>query len=438
MQFGSMITPHIHRASLKKGLALLPFFLMAFVHAQLVRIGGTIRERETGETIATAQIRVKGSTTGVLSDSSGRFSLQISPETAMIEVSHIGYKKQNFVLPLKSRNNLDIRLETINAMDPVVISAGPQAVLADKTIHLYDYDFYDDQLVAIVYDREKKCSKLALIDDNDSIIDTDLGPEDPGKLFKDCLGNVHAITHHWACQLYIADNELGYFQDSLALFERSVKGCLGNIDANFYFSYLRFKNAMLDYFIYNKDEGKWTNMIQIKDKIKIHDIMDPMGVPFASLRTEAEVLASIPSNWADLTPENHHDQFERLAFNYPLDAPLRIINGKVVVFDHLNGLIRSFEKDGTPIKEVAMSYHKEPKRERAIFVDEVRNEAYTVFERHGYFTLRRINLETGDLETPIDIPRQFPQKVIIRDRVLYFMYKEFVYDPVNRLFRMPI
>ena len=71
-----------------------------------------------------------------------------------------------------------------------------------------------------------------------------------------------------------------------------------------------------------------------------------------------------------------------------------------------------------------------------IIIDEIRGEAYTVFEKHGYQTLRRIDLATGTLGLPTEIPRQFPHKIQIRNGIAYFLYKQGSYDDTKRLYRL--
>lgn len=407
-------------------------------HAQTIRVEGNVTDAETSEPIASAQVKAQGRLQGTLTDEKGHFSFQLDASAKTLEISHIGYRKAFVQLKSGSHHSIDIKLESAAALDPVVISSGASLVLEDKTIHLYDYEFFEGQLMMIVYDRDLHRSKLALVNERDSIMDMNLCAEEPGKLVRDCFGNVHAITQHWACQLFLEDEAIQYYKDSLATFERTVAPCLGNIGSHFYFDYRRFNNQILDYMAYDMETDKWTPFLQVKDKNKMHQIMDPLGIYMAVATSEEQMMSIGEKDWKKIGTIDPEFQFEQMAFFYPVDAPLRVIDGKVYVFDHLNGLIRSFEKDGKEIAEVNIDYHKLPNFQRAIIVDEERAEAYALYQKHGYSSLRKIDLKTGSTGEPIEIPKQFPNKITVRDGIAYFMYKQGHYDDTNRLYRMQL
>lgn len=63
--------------------------LMQTVQAQSQKVSGTVVD-EAGDPIIGANIRVKGTTTGAVTDIDGKFSLDAAPG-ATLEVSFIGY-----------------------------------------------------------------------------------------------------------------------------------------------------------------------------------------------------------------------------------------------------------------------------------------------------------------------------------------------------------
>jgi hypothetical protein len=405
-------------------------------HAQTMRIEGTVRDVVSTEPVVSAQVRVQGRMQGTLTDGNGHFTLQVEASAKVLEISHVGYRKTMVTLKPGQAQRLEIAMESAASLPDVVISSGPELVLADKTIHLYDYEFFEGQLMMIIYDRSLRRSKLAIVDARDSILDTELGIEEPGKLIRDCLGNVHALTKHWACQLFVSEKQIGFYTDSLAVFERTVLPCLGNIDAHYYFDYHRFNNQILDYLAYDMEADAWVPFLQVKDKNKMHQLMDPLGIYASIAPSEAHMMALSPEDWKKVGKLDPEFQFEQMVFFYPVSAPLRVIDGQVYVFDHLNGLIRSFEKDGQALREVPIAYHKLPNWQRSIIVDEERSEAYALYEKHGYSSLRKIDLVAGTVGDPIEIPKQFPNKIGVRDGIAYFMYKQGIYDETNRLYRM--
>jgi TonB-linked SusC/RagA family outer membrane protein len=81
-------------------------------------VTGTVTD-ERGEDIVGANIRVKGTATGTISDISGRFSINV-PESATLVISYIGYHTQE--IPVTNETNLLIQLkEDVSSLDEVVV-----------------------------------------------------------------------------------------------------------------------------------------------------------------------------------------------------------------------------------------------------------------------------------------------------------------------------
>jgi TonB-linked SusC/RagA family outer membrane protein len=104
----------------KLTLAFVCFLMSAgFVFAQNMRVTGLVKDN-TGELVTGASVVVKGTTIGILTDSEGKFSLDV-PETATaIVVSYIGLKeKEADVAPY-----MEITMEPdVSALDEVIVVA---------------------------------------------------------------------------------------------------------------------------------------------------------------------------------------------------------------------------------------------------------------------------------------------------------------------------
>ncbi len=87
---------------------------------QQISISGTVTDASTGVPMPGVNIVIKGSTTGVLSDTNGRFSILVSDENAILSISFIGYQAQE--VPLGGRRSLDIKMfESLTSLDEVVV-----------------------------------------------------------------------------------------------------------------------------------------------------------------------------------------------------------------------------------------------------------------------------------------------------------------------------
>lgn len=85
---------------------------------QTKRITGVVTD-QYGEAIIGANVVVKGTTHGTITNYDGEFSIEV-PENAVLKISYIGYIEQEIVVG--SRNRLDIKMsEDTQAIDEVVV-----------------------------------------------------------------------------------------------------------------------------------------------------------------------------------------------------------------------------------------------------------------------------------------------------------------------------
>src|SRR6476620_7828729 len=105
-----------------RSLTLLFFSILFFSFnsfAQDPRVTGRVVSA-TGEGIAGASVKIKGSTVGTSTDSAGFFSIT-APLTSTLEVSSVGF--QNLDYPLNGKDVVSIALaeSTTRALDEVVV-----------------------------------------------------------------------------------------------------------------------------------------------------------------------------------------------------------------------------------------------------------------------------------------------------------------------------
>ncbi|MDR3142292.1 MAG: SusC/RagA family TonB-linked outer membrane protein [Tannerellaceae bacterium] len=92
----------------------------AFPDQQIKEVTGIVRN-EQGEPVIGANILLKGTTSGAMTNTYGEFHLKI-PKDSSIQVSYIGYLPQSIIY--KGQPALDIRLiENVHSLDEVVVTA---------------------------------------------------------------------------------------------------------------------------------------------------------------------------------------------------------------------------------------------------------------------------------------------------------------------------
>ena len=98
---------------------MLGVFLSSSVFAQDVLVSGNILDASTSESIIGANVLVKGTTIGTITDFDGNFSLSV-PKDSELRISYIGYIPQ--VLSVFKDSKLNILLKTdVEKLDEVIV-----------------------------------------------------------------------------------------------------------------------------------------------------------------------------------------------------------------------------------------------------------------------------------------------------------------------------
>ncbi|MDR0845493.1 MAG: carboxypeptidase-like regulatory domain-containing protein, partial [Tannerella sp.] len=106
------------RGTWRKILCMWCILGCAFSAYAQKKVSGTVVDVQ-GETIIGASVVVKGTTSGIITDLDGKFSLDV-PDNAVLQVSYVGYVTQE--IPVGSQTSLNITLsENLQALDEVIV-----------------------------------------------------------------------------------------------------------------------------------------------------------------------------------------------------------------------------------------------------------------------------------------------------------------------------
>lgn len=90
-------------------------------NAQPLRVSGQVTDISTGEILVGATVKVKGSSTAIAVDPSGKFSISVPNANSIIVVSFTGYTEQE--IPIGGKTSLDVKLSRVTKnMDEVVVT----------------------------------------------------------------------------------------------------------------------------------------------------------------------------------------------------------------------------------------------------------------------------------------------------------------------------
>lgn len=103
---------------------LLLFMVLAvsvgLAQAQNRTVSGVVTDAETGSPLPLANVQIKGTTTGTVTDNDGRFTLQVSGEEAILVFFYTGYQTQE--IPVAGQTTFNVALKSANEeIDQVVV-----------------------------------------------------------------------------------------------------------------------------------------------------------------------------------------------------------------------------------------------------------------------------------------------------------------------------
>lgn len=97
-------------------------FSMQYAYAQSVKVTGTITDAKDNSPIPGVNVLIKGTTKGTSSDFDGKYSLDVSGENPVLQISYLGYKTVE--IPVNGRTTINVKLEEdAQALKEVVVTA---------------------------------------------------------------------------------------------------------------------------------------------------------------------------------------------------------------------------------------------------------------------------------------------------------------------------
>lgn len=106
----------------------VPIIMLAFMQAfaQSKPITGSVKD-DSGAPLAGVTLQIKGTTSGAVSDGEGKFKLTVPNESAVLNVTFIGYEPQEVPVAGKSEINIVLLLSKKTLTDVVVVGYGSVA-----------------------------------------------------------------------------------------------------------------------------------------------------------------------------------------------------------------------------------------------------------------------------------------------------------------------
>ncbi len=340
----------------------------------------------------------------------------------------------------------------------VSVSHSRKKEIAFKDSRFYIMDFHIDSNGTFMLLTRFKKYYLYLLDSDMNLKVKKNITFHPKSLFLDCTGALHLFTKDSMFRIEkSADTLLFTEKKSLDLYKYYFRDCEASNDVGLIFKTVKNYSQTTDYY-------------QIENYSKFN--MDVYVITDSSLvrgarETEAEIkkeefrlrrkysrsVGTRAPTWEDQTQEGQLRNDKSSEIQRHLDKrrfygqfvlrpyynPLFIRDDTTFIFDHVNGEMVRMTMEREVLDKSPINYHNENHWKGEMQLDGKRNVFYSIEEKHGAQIFGRLSLETGEINRKTKITKHaYPEKVIVYNGFAYYVYRQFVDDNLNKLFRQRI
>ncbi len=299
------------------------------VYSQVV-VTGKVLDSQSGEPLPYAHIFIKGSETGVVSNSEGDFSIEVEKLPVVLVVSEIAHQTQLVRV---------IKHEVVINLEPAALQLEDVTVRDRKESyfrmanHVLDFDFYDDHILLL----GNSGREVRLITHRGTVVERSLTPGRFTEIFKDCLGNLHIVNADTAYQVFYDFEDIRFiYPHSAENFDRYLRGCECRFKDGLIYSMGR-KRGLVTSFLY-ADGGTTKPFYEIGDSAGINYLESEYGLEYFIAQRNAgddRYAMSVPQLKASLQDLQNTMQFDWMEsrilapaayYVFPHDGELRIFS----------------------------------------------------------------------------------------------------------------
>lgn len=427
---------------------LLSLFIFSFLSAQesrLLVMGKIISAKDSLPLDGVVVICKKPERT-THSDKNGRYALLLDYKPGqVVEFRMLGYKTVSKTITAtmleKSGGdtlalNLVMQPEMVTIYGTFTVSSGPDTVIGNWHFFIEDYEFLNDsQYVLLTFEKTLKKAKVMLASDKQRILASAEVPVEATELYRDYQGNINVLCKDSAFRVKIVPPGLLLL---LALpykdFCDRILPCIDTLGGKILFTNYQRNYPAFSYFTYNPADTSVEPIHSVVDK----ELLAQYNWEFDFLKPKDRLYARKMASYTGVDPRiiaATMTGFPQSIYYTPLYAPMYVVHDTICVFDHYSDSLFLFDSNAKNIGASKIDYHH-PKNwkdwDRGILRDEVTGEIYARFEKDGFYTLKKIDIQTGKVLGSFKIRNQYVKHIRIRNGEVYYIWQP--YDSQQKKF----
>ena len=318
-----------------------------------------------------------------------------------------------------------------------IVENAPQLAYKNKDVWVLDYSVNEKGIMAVTTDgKESQLLHLGFEQDTISIkkIDKKLDNLFREILYQDLFGNTHLYSLDSAFQIYSEKDKLELLYGVTLEKHKSTFGNLYALTDSIVVTRKEFYSGQeIVYFMTNRNNGKTEVLCDVYgsslkmaknwhiDNVRLRRALNPGSSDFVNPYER-------PEEWNNF----EEDMIKRLMLQ-EIYVPLLNVDNKIYIFDFQKDYVYKYNDKGRYLGKKEISFHLKSKYARRdapgnpwdkkLIYDKARKECYAQFTSDGTVTLKKIDLESGNIiATYILDDHYFPENIQVYDGTVYYQF----------------
>lgn len=323
----------------------------------------------------------------------------------------------------KANSQTTYTLKSVSVSDKPVVDT----VFGTWKYSVADFEFIDDKMVILTYEKSLEKPTLRLIDANQKVLSSFELPDEAQKFYKDYMGFVNVMCVNHIYRVTIQDDVLRLFSLPVEDYKKFIMPCVDSAHQSIYFSNYQRDYPEFTYYAYNASEQLFKPIKKVGDP----EVMHGYNMEYYFLKPKDRVQVRKLANYYGV-------DFHRVAANMsgltssmyysPLYSPLFVMDDTICVFDHSSNAIFKYDGKLKQLDSISIDYnHPKSWREwkNEVIIDKEANAAYALYQKNGFYYLKRINMYSGKIMASFKLSNQYVEKIKIKGDYVYYIYRPF-------------
>ena len=318
-----------------------------------------------------------------------------------------------------------------------IVENAPQLAYKNKDVWVLDYSVNEKGIMAVTTDgKESQLLHLGFEQDTISIkkIDKKLDNLFREILYQDLFSNTHLYSLDSAFQIYSEKDKLELLYGVTLEKHKSTFGNIYALTDSIIVTRKEFYSGQeIVYFMTNRNNGKTEVLCDVYgssrqmaknwsiDNIRLRRALNPGSSDFVNPYEK-------PAEWESFEA----DMIKRLMLQ-EIYVPILNVDDKIYIFDFQKDYVYKYDAKGEYLGKKEISFHLKSKYARRdapgnpwdkkLIYDKARKECYAQFTSDGIVTLKKIDLESGNvIATYVLNDHYFPENIQVYDGVVYYQF----------------